>query len=391
MNAPASRTYEHCKEWAAQGHEVTVITCVPNFPQGKIYSGYKNRVTQTEQMDGIRVIRVWSWVAFNRGTLIRILDFLSYAIMAFWRGLFLRTDVIIATSPQFFTAVSGYLLSLCKRRPWIFEVRDLWPESILAVGAIQAKYLIAGLEKVELFLYRRAKRIVVVSGSFKSDMVRRSIDPEKIQVIRNGIDISQVQVSSSSVALRARFDIAHTHTVVGYFGTIGMAHGLDFILRSIEGIDDVTLIIIGEGAAKRDLIQLKEELALQHVIILDAVPKKDIYSYISMIDVALINLKKSDAFKKVIPSKIFENAAMQKPILLGLAGEAKSIIEFYQAGIAFHPEDEQDFKCQISRLIQNRNLYSICQVGGQRLANDHDRKKLAHDMLDTIIEAVEEK
>lgn len=389
MNAPASRTYDHCTEWTVQGHDVTVLTCAPNFPQGKVYSGYKNKLSQTEQMDGIRVIRVWSWIASNRGTLIRIIDFLSFAMMAFWRGLFIKTDVIVATSPQFFTAVSGYLLSLCKQRPWIFEVRDLWPESILAVGAIENRSLIAGLEKVELFLYRRAKRIVVVSDSFKTDMVARGICAEKIHVVRNGIDMSQSDVTDAAATLRVDHGIAEDHIVIGYLGTLGMAHGLDFILRSIKNIEKVVLFIIGDGAARHDLIRLKRELELDHVIILDAVPKKDIYSYISVLDIALINLKKSDAFKKVIPSKIFENAALQKPILLGLEGEAKSIIESYQAGIAFQPEDGADFKAKLSRLMEDPAFYQQCQQGGLRLAKDHDRIKLANDMLHVISKAVE--
>ncbi len=389
MNAPASRTYDHCTEWTVQGHDVTVLTCAPNFPQGKVYSGYKNKLSQTEQMDGIRVIRVWSWIASNRGTLIRIIDFLSFAMMAFWRGLFIKTDVIVATSPQFFTAISGYLLSLCKQRPWIFEVRDLWPESILAVGAIENRSLIAGLEKVELFLYRRAKRIVVVSDSFKTDMVARGICAEKIHVVRNGIDMSQSDVTDAAATLRVDHGIAEDHIVIGYLGTLGMAHGLDFILRSIKNIEKVVLFIIGDGAARHDLIRLKRELELDHVIILDAVPKKDIYSYISVLDIALINLKKSDAFKKVIPSKIFENAALQKPILLGLEGEAKSIIESYQAGIAFQPEDGADFKAKLSRLMEDPAFYQQCQQGGLRLAKDHDRIKLANDMLHVISKAVE--
>ena len=130
MNAPATRTWEHCKEWINLGVSVTVITCTPNFPEGKVYNGYKNKFLQTEIIDGIKVVRVWSFISANNGFLKRIIDYTSYAMMSFIVGLWYKCDVIIATSPQFFTALSGFTLSIFKRKPWIFELRDLWPESI---------------------------------------------------------------------------------------------------------------------------------------------------------------------------------------------------------------------------------------------------------------------
>lgn len=137
VNAPANRTYEHCREWVRSGVEVTVITCAPNFPKGRVYEGYKNKLYQTEIIDGIKVIRVWSYITANEGFVKRILDYISFAVASFIAGLFVKTDLIVATSPQFFTALSGWLLSIFKRKKWIFEVRDLWPESIMAVGAMK--------------------------------------------------------------------------------------------------------------------------------------------------------------------------------------------------------------------------------------------------------------
>lgn len=134
VNAPASRTYAHCKEWVNNGVDVTVITCAPNFPQGKVYKGYKNKLYQTENMDGIKVIRVWTYITGNEGFIKRTLDYISFSVFAFGAGLFQKFDLIVATSPQFFTALCGRTLSFWKRRPWVMEVRDLWPESIKTVG-----------------------------------------------------------------------------------------------------------------------------------------------------------------------------------------------------------------------------------------------------------------
>ena len=149
VNAPASRTYDHCKEWVKSGADVTVITCFPNFPQGHVYDGYKNKLWQKEIIDGIKVIRVWSYIVPNKGFIKRTLDYISYSCTSFLAGLFIKADIIIATSPQFFTALSGRALSKWKRCPWIMEVRDLWPESIKTVGALKDYMFIRLFERLE--------------------------------------------------------------------------------------------------------------------------------------------------------------------------------------------------------------------------------------------------
>ena len=188
VNAPASRTYEHAREWVKAGHEVTVITCVPNFPKGKVFDGYKNKLWQKEAIDGIEVIRVWSYIAANKGFVRRTLDFISFSVTSFLAGLFVKADVIVATSPQFFTALSGRTLSFWKRVPWIMEVRDLWPESIKTVGAMKDNLFIRYFEWEEMRCYRSAKTIVVVTDSFKRTLTARGIDEAKIKVVKNGVD-----------------------------------------------------------------------------------------------------------------------------------------------------------------------------------------------------------
>jgi len=188
-NAPATRTYEHCSEWVKKGTEVTVITCAPNFPQGKVYEGYKNKLYQTEMIDGIKVIRVWSYITANEGFTKRVLDYVSFAFMAFWVGLFQKHDVIIATSPQFFTTWAASAISKIRRKPWIFELRDLWPESIRTVGAMKQSRVLDWLEKVELWLYKDASRVVAVTDAFKKNLIDRGINAKKIDVVTNGANL----------------------------------------------------------------------------------------------------------------------------------------------------------------------------------------------------------
>ena len=385
VNAPATRTYEHAYEWHRKGVDVTIITCAPNFPHGKVYEGYRNRLVQKEVIDGIKVIRVWSYVSANTGFLKRILDYISFAVMAFFAGLFIRTDLVVATSPQFFTALSGRWLSFFKRKPWIMEVRDLWPESIRAVGAMNGESKVFSfLEKLELRLYRNAKRIVVVTDTFKEKIVQRGIPEEKIDVIKNGVLLDKYKPIDKNKRLIEKYGL-DGQFVVGYIGTHGLAHALEFILRSAKSLSsDITILLLGDGAEKQKLVQIKNELELSNVLMLPFVSKDKINDYISLLDVALVNLKKSDTFKTVIPSKIFENAAMGKPILLGVEGESKRIIETYHAGLCFEPENSLDFVTKLYQLQSDKNLYNACVTGCASLVKDFNRKMLAQNMLNVF-------
>lgn len=178
--APATRTYEHVKEWIKDKDvEVTVITCAPNFPHGKVYPGYKNKLYQKEN---IEVIRVWSYISSNSGFVKRILDYVSFGIMAFVIGLFKKYDVVVATSPQFFTTWAAWGLNKIKRKPWIFELRDLWPESIKTVGAMKQGKVIDILEKIELALYKNSNKVVAVTDAFKTNLINRGIKLKSLQM-----------------------------------------------------------------------------------------------------------------------------------------------------------------------------------------------------------------
>ncbi len=386
VNAPASRTYDHVREWKKAGHEITVITCAPNFPKGKVYDGYKNKLYQTEMMDGIKVVRVWTYIAENKGFLKRTLDYISFSISSFFAGLFQKADIIIATSPQFFTALSGRTLSFWKRTPWIMEVRDLWPESIKTVGAMKDNAFIRYFEWEEMRCYKSAKKIVVVTDSFKKTLTARGIDPQKIFVVKNGANRELFKPVPKNQELIKKLGLEGKR-IIGYIGTHGMAHKLDFIIRcakNMEGKNNFHFLFIGSGAAKADLLKLKEELNVGNVTMLDSVPKTEVSNYISILDLCLINLKKSELFKTVIPSKIFENAGMEIPIIMGVEGEAQEIIESYGAGLCFEPENETDFNAKLNTLLNNTELYDNCKKGCRQLSIDFDRKKLAQKMLDII-------
>jgi len=384
-NAPASRTYEHCKQWVEMGMEVTVITCAPNFRYGKTYQGYKNKLYQTEVIDGIKVIRVWSYMTENKGVVKRVFDYMSYAFSAFMAGLFVKTDLIIATSPQLFATLGGCALAKVKRKPWIFELRDLWPEGIKDHGAIKKDYLLNFLTKMELCLYRKATHIVTVTEGLKENLSSRGIDANKIDIVTNGANMDLFQPVEKNQALLKNLNLEDKF-IVGYIGTHGMAHGLEFIMESLSEFHNpkVHFLFVGTGAKKEATMQKAKALGLSNVTFLDPVPKAEVNQYISIIDVALVPLTKTVIHASLIPSKIFESAAMQKPMLLGVEGEARKIVESYEAGIAFEPENKKEFLEALEKISTDTQGYKKHQEGCAKLAEAFDRKGLAKKMFQVL-------
>ncbi|HET9902486.1 MAG TPA: glycosyltransferase family 4 protein [Xanthobacteraceae bacterium] len=385
LNAAATRTYEHAVQWVRAGAQVTVLTCAPNFPQGRVYPGYRNALRQREIIDGIEVMRLWSYIAPNAGVLKRIIDQASFGASAAIAGLFHDADVIVASSPQFFTTWAGLFLGTVRRRPWIFELRDLWPASIVAVGAMKPGRMIRMLERIELYLYRRCAAVIANTPALRTNLVSRGIDPNKIHVIPNGVDLQAFRPRPKDPALLESLGLQGKF-VVGYIGTHGMAHGLDFIVEAAAGLarERLHFLFVGDGAEKAKVRRRAAEVQLTNASFLDPVQKAQVADYIALMDVALVPLRRSETFKTVIPSKIFECAAMRKPILLGVEGQAQELVEHYAAGLCFRPEDADDFRAKLMRLMESADTYQTLQEGCARLAAAYERTRLADEMLSIL-------
>lgn len=390
VNAPASRTFEHCREWVEAGHRVTIVTCAPNFPKGKVFDGYRNALWQVEEMAGIRVIRVWTYITANEGFVKRILDYQSFMVAATLAALFVRrVDVVLGTSPQLFTACAAYAVSRLKRIPYVFELRDLWPESIRAVGAIGDSRLLDLLEGLELFLYRKAARIVSVTQSFKRNLVSRGIDTDKIAVVTNGVDISRFKPQSRDGYLANELGLEGKF-VAGYIGTHGMAHALETLLEAARRLQndpagrDIRLLFLGDGANKQKLVAQAKAMGLANVVFVDSVPKEQVVRYWSLLDVSIIHLKKTDLFTTVIPSKLFECMGMGIPVLHGVAGESAEIVEREGCGQVFEPENVEDLCIGLLAMKSRPKLRDGYREKGLAAASRYDRKELALRMLKEI-------
>ena len=383
VNAPATRLYEHARQWVADRHEVEVLTSVPNFPEGKVYKGYRNRYSR-EKVAGIEVMRVPMYVAENKGLVKRTLSYLSFMLSSIaycWRVTH-RPDVVVATSPQFFAAVGGYFVALLMRARFVLEVRDLWPESIVAVGATNRNGVIRLFEQIERFLYRHSDHIIVVTEAFKRFIVEKGIAPEKISVLKNGFDLRELEkpVEQEQVeAMRREYGLEGKF-VASYIGTIGMAHGVEVLLRAAQRCSDpdVVFMVVGTGAQRTELEALQAKLQLPNFRLIDKQPKDRVPYLMALSDVSVVHLKDSPLFRTVIPSKIFEAMAMKRPIVLGVKGETQDIIEAAEAGIAVQPEDADALVEAVRRLREDASLYrSMAHNGHAYVHAYHDRKKLA--------------
>lgn len=387
-NAPATRTFEHTRRWVRAGAKVTVVTTAPNFPAGKVFPGYRNRLFQREWLDGVETIRVWTYITANQGFARRTLDYMSFMVTGFLASLFLpRPDVIVSTSPQFFTACAAYVLSLFKRRPFVFELRDLWPDSIIAVGAMRESAAIRALKRLEYFLYRKAARIVSVTNSFKTVLSGNGIPPEKIAVVRNGADLVGFTPGPKPQDLVERHGLQGKF-VAAYIGTVGMAHGLGTILDAAERLSSnerVAFIVVGDGAERSSLEATAKRRNLRNVVFAGSVGKDEVLQYWRLADATLVLLRDRPVFRHVLPSKMFEAMATERPIILGVLGESAALLEQANAGVVIQPESAQALAEAVTMLATNPETAERMGRSGRRFVEaELDRDKLATAMLDEL-------
>ncbi len=371
---------------------MTVVTCVPNHPTGSVFEGYRNRLFQRELRDGIEVLRVWTFLTANKGFLKRTVNYLSFMVACIWIAPFLpRADVVVTTSPQFFNGLAGYPVSRIKRIPWILEIRDLWPDTIVVLGAIQNRTVIRILKWLEDFAYRKADCIVPVTDSFQRYLLDKGIPQKKIHVIKNGVDLSFFEPGRIDPAMAATLGVKGKF-VVAYFGTHGMAHHLETLLDAAELLKhdpDIVFLMVGDGAEKANLSRLKTARGLDNVIMLGQQPKDRMPHLWGIANVSLVLLKNAPLFKTVIPSKIFESMAMEKPILLAVRGECADLIADAGAGICIEPEDPRALADAVLQSKEDPEGSREKGIRGRVYVESHfQRHELARRYLEQIEELV---
>lgn len=388
VNAIATRVSERARYWIEEGHQLTVITCAPNFPQGRLYDGYRNHWYHEEDSKGVRVVRVKSFIAPNRGVYLRILDHLSFMMASFIAGLVQpRPDVVVATSPPLFVAVSGWAISAIRRLPFVFELADLWPGFFPAVGIMKRGALFRALEKLELFLYRRSRAVVALTNSFKNDLVKRTIDPAKIEVVRNGVELARYRPQARDEELTRVLGLKNEF-VVGYIGTHGMAQGLSNVIEAAALLDEdagIRFLFVGDGAERKHLIELSESRGLSNVSFLPPRPKDEMPRYWSLCDAALIHLKDAPSFAGIIPSKVFEAMGMGLPLIIVTPrGEVSELVLQEGTGTWVPAGDPTALARAVRDLSVNRSQLDTFARRSREAARHHTRRRQAEEMLSVL-------
>jgi glycosyltransferase involved in cell wall biosynthesis len=397
--APATRAADLAREWVRAGHEVRILTGFPNHPEGILHPDYRRQWRRgfgREERGGIKIYRSWLYPAANCGLWRRSANYFSFAVSATLAGPWIASgnSVVIATSPQLLVGIAGYMVARSRGLPFVFEVRDLWPQSLEAVGAAPPSSLLyRSLQRLADFLYLRADRIVVDGERKRSTLIAAGVQAKKIAVVRNGVDVDFCLDPNSQAGqalrehMRKELRIADRF-VVAYTGTIGMAQGLETLLLAAERLRDwgeVLFLLIGEGAERERLLARSRELRLTNVRYLGKQPRDRIPAYLAAADVCVVPLRRSDVFKTAIPSKLFEAMAAAKPVVLGVEGEAKEILLDAEGGIAVPPNDSEALAAAILRLCRHPQLSRALGANGRRAVRErYSRQQQAAAYLELL-------
>lgn len=396
MGAPAARVSELAARWVERGHDVAVLTGMPNHPTGVVPPEYRGHVVLRETWRGVSVLRTWIYATANKGVLKRGLAYGSFAASSVAIGALAkevrRADVVIATSPQFLCALSGMALARLWRVPYVLEIRDLWPQSIVEVGALPATHpIVIGMRGLERFAYAQADMLVGVTDSFAEIWREQGVDPAKIRVIKNGVDLTAFRPDIDGAAMRRELGTGDAF-VVGYIGTIGMAHGLGVLLDVAERLRDhadIAFVIVGEGAERAKLEADAAARGLARVKFVGQLPRARIPEVLAATDLAVVMLKDTPLFETVLPSKLFEIMGCGRPLLLAVGGEARRLAESAGCGYIAPPEDVSKMTAAILRAKSDPEDARARGRSGRRFVEQHfDRLALADRYLDELLELV---
>ena len=400
MGAPAARAAELAQHWSQAGHDVSVLTGFPNHPTGVVPPEWRarlRRLTYQEKVCSVEVFRTWLWPLPNRKSHERMRNYASFCLSAALRGLTLpRPDVIIATSPQLLVGLAGWWIAFAREIPFVFEVRDLWPESLAAVGVgTENSLLHHTLAGIARFLYERADHIVVVTPAFKDCLIENwHVPAEKTSIVENGVETEVFAPAPSHPTLELRKQLnAENKFLVSYIGTMGNAHGLETVLDAASQLQrqnpDVLFLLVGEGAEKHRLQALAQSQGLKNIQFLDQQPREKIPAFISASDACLVLLKKADVFKTVVPTKMLEFMSCARAVILGVDGHARQIVEEASAGIVIEPENSGALVAAIQQLHANRDLgRSMGQKGREYIVENFSRALTAQKyvkVLETLV------
>lgn len=391
--AAQARAYDMAKNLVKLGNDVTVITGFPNYPTGIIPKKYRGKLFDKEAIDNIKVIRTFLIPDTKSSTLRRLANYLSFMISSIIGGFsFKKYDIVYATSPQLFVGVSGLIFSKLHRAKFVFEVRDLWVDFAEALNQIKNKNILKLGRRLERYLYNKADLIITVTNGYKEHLIKQEIDKDKIEVVTNGVDVDFYKPSNRNVEeLRDKYNLKDKFVIL-FAGNIGAAQGLDAVLdaaKKLEDYNDIVFMFVGEGVEKEKLMEKAENMQLSNVIFEKGQPKSKIIDYHNMSDATLVSLKKFELFNITLPSKTFDALAIGKPVLIGVDGEAREIIEKADAGLFFEPENGESLANCVLKLYNKKDLCQKFGANARLYAEKYfTREHLAEKLNESLLRLI---
>ena len=379
----AFRIYGLASQLVKRGHKVTVVTGMPNYPQRKIFEDYKGKKFCKEEINGITVLRLLFYVPRKDSFAKRIWHYITSMFALAYGGLKVnKPDVVIATSPPLFIGISGWIVHIFKHCPFIFDVRDIWPESGVAVGMLKSKMAYKLGRSLEKFLYRHTEAIIVVTRGFINYLNNEEAvkDKSKVFWVSNGVDIDEVNPAPYNEGFAKKYALKNKFVVM-YLGNWGKAQGLEIMLNAADYFkekQDIRFVLVGAGVEREKLLKIKDNKKLDNVIFIPNQPRSKIPEIISVANCCVIPLIKNDLFKVTIPSKLYETMAYGKPIILGVDGDARRIMEEAGAGLYFEPENTTQLIKNILKFYEKEvNIEDMSKNGRDYVKEYFSRNKLA--------------
>ena len=392
IGATTNRAMANVRYFADKGHQVTVLTEMPNHPLGIIFEGYRNKLFLSEQMENFSINRVWVHTSPKKNFITRISFYASFMFLGIthtvlhWKSY----DMVYVTSPPLFTGIIGlFLKKMFKKTKFIFEVRDLWPDAAIEMGELSSKKMIKFSYALENALYNTSDHIISVTENFKKSIINKGFPAKKISVVRNGSDLSFKKVNVPQ-GLIDKYNPSDNFIIV-YAGNLGIAQNLTTVLKAAVKLKDenILFLMLGSGPEENDLKAFSKVHKLDKVVFTGMVQKKDVSEYLSLADFGIIPLKNISVFKRTIPSKLFDYMSASLPILLGVQGEAKEILVQSKAGIAFEPDNVDDLVNKILTVKTDSQIGKEFSKHGREFVETYfNRRKLAEDLEKIILEVM---
>ncbi|EJO5349220.1 glycosyltransferase family 4 protein [Clostridium botulinum] len=389
VGAPQNRIFEFAKQLKKFGHEVTILTAMPNYPKGEIFDGYKGKKIVKEELDGIKIVRTSIYATKDKGFVKRLRNYLSFTFSSVFTGskYIDNQDVIITESPPLFLGWSGYVLSKRKKAKFIFNVSDLWPESAVKLEVLHNKFLIKASTWLEEFCYKKAAAVTGQTKGIVDNIVSRGFDKNKVHLITNGVDTEFFKKENRDEKLREEWGLNGKFAVC-YAGIHGLAQGLEVIINAAELLkeeQDIQFVFIGDGPEKSKLQAMVKEKKLNNVSFQPVQLKPNMPRIIASMDATVVPLKKLDLFKGALPSKMFEALASQLPIVLAVEGEAERLINEANAGITVEPENPKEVAQAVLKLYKNKELKDKLGQNGRSYVIEHYSRESITRKLESIL------